>query len=281
MSQASGYISAQQQEQAIADIRQHKLEAAARAVLEAPESSLPPLPLVQTIGSHNYDHFRQNGARFFRDIADRLQIVETSRLLDLGCGCGRMAIPFANFLKQGRLFGCDVWPEGIAWCREHLTADGKASFHLQAAENNYYFNAFDKSRENKFILDWLPDNELDASFAISVFTHLIRNDAQSYLNEIARGTKQGGLAYFTFFLIDKYFWAYRAETGQHTDVKEAENGAYYAYAGQDFFAGFSMGALHEMFDQAGWDVISFDLGSWARKPGALNYQDTFILERRA
>ncbi|MFL5295972.1 MAG: class I SAM-dependent methyltransferase [Phenylobacterium sp.] len=283
MSDTSAYISAQRAEQDRAEARQANLDRAARTIWETPDGKLPPLPLIQTIGSHDLAHFRDNGSRFFREIASRLLLTEASTVLDLGCGCGRMAIPFVNFLTEGRFYGCDVWPEGIAWCEENLTSRGNASFHLQPAANNYYFTDFEASKKNDFKLEWLEDGVLDASYAISVFTHLIREDAQSYLSEIARGTKVGGLGYFTFFVIDKYFAAYRDRTGNHAALSESKTdpGCFYAYSGQDFFGGFTMDALQEMLAEAGWAIIGFELGSWAAKPGAINYQDTFIVERRA
>lgn len=283
MAETSAYISAQRAEQERAEERQANLDRAAKSIWTLSDDQLPPVPLMQTIGSHDATHFRDNGARFFRDISNRLLLTEDSTVLDLGCGCGRMAIPFVNFLSAGRFYGCDVWPEGVAWCSDNLTAQGNATFHVQPAANNYYYENFDPSKKNDFKLPWLPDRTLDASYAISVFTHLIAEDAQNYLSELARATKPGGLAYLTFFIIDKYFMAYRQKTGLHTMVTESatDPGCFYAYSGQDFFGGFTVAVLQRMFAQAGWQVVSFDTGSWAAKPGALNYQDTFILERRA
>ncbi|MDB5446072.1 MAG: methyltransferase [Phenylobacterium sp.] len=281
MTGASAYVSAQQAEQRAAEARAAKLESAASHMWEAPPERLPPVPLMQTIGSHSPEHFRGNSVHFFKEIASRLQLSESSKVLDLGCGCGRMAIPFVEFLDSGRLYGCDVWPEGIAWCNANLTGKGNAEFHVQHAANNYYFQPFDEKTYNAFSLDWLPDSVLDASYAISVYTHLVVDDVRIYLSEISRATKTGGLAYFTFFMIDKYFMIYRERTGQHTALVERAPGCFHAYAGQDFFGGFTARVLRSLFDETGWDIVSFELGSWANKPGARNYQDTFILEKRS
>jgi SAM-dependent methyltransferase len=277
----SAYIAAQRMEQEAAEAWLRELNSAAEGVYRRPAAQLPPLPLMNKIGSFNEEHFRANSVAFFKEIASRLRISRDAAVLDLGCGCGRMAIPFIDFLRQGRFYGCDVWDEGIRWCNENLTSAGNAEFFVQPAPNNYYFADFDGSKKNNFRLDWLADGALDASYAISVFTHLIQEDVADYLGEIARGTKVGGLGYFTFFIADKYFWSYREKTGNHLAIRESEDGCHYAYSGQDFFGAYSMDALKKMFDVAGWDIVSFELGSWAHKPGSRNYQDTFILERRA
>ena len=280
MKQESGYIASQQAEQEAAAAWFREMQSAADGVYQRTADQLPPLALMNKIGSFNEEHFKANSVNFFKEIASRLRVSTQASILDLGSGCGRMAIPFVDFLKGGRFYGCDVWDEGVAWCNENLTSSGNAAFYVQNAQNNYYFENFDAQKKNDFKLSWLPDGTLDASYAVSVFTHLIEEDATSYLKEISRGTKVGGLAYFTFFVIDKYFWSYRQRTGNHIAVADDVNGCYYAYAGQDFFGGYTMAALHRMFDVAGWDIVSFELGSWAEKPGSRNYQDTFILERR-
>jgi len=278
--QESGYIAAQKAEQEAAAVWLRELNSAADAVYARSADQLPPLALMNKIGSFDEEHFKANSVGFFKEIASRLRVSRDASVLDLGCGCGRMAIPFVDFLRHGRFYGCDVWDAGVAWCNENLTSTGNAAFYVQSAENNYYFEQFNSEKKNNFKLGWLPDGALDASYAISVFTHLIQEDVESYLNEIARGTKAGGLGYFTFFIIDKYFWAYRERTGNHMAVKPSADGRHYAYEGQDFFGGYTMGTLLRIFDAAGWDVVSFELGSWAEKPGSRNYQDTFILERR-
>jgi SAM-dependent methyltransferase len=280
MSTESAYIAAQAAEQAAVAARAAKLEAAAKTIREAPVETLPPLEMMHKIGSHSPDHFRGNAGALFEEIARRLRLNETSRVLDLGCGCGRMAIPFVEFLDNGRLYGCDVWGDGIAWCNANLVGRGNAEFHVQPAANNYYFERFNEQARNSFALPWLPDGVLDASFAISVFTHLIIEDAFSYLKEINRATKPGGLGYFTFFVIDKYFIAYRDRTGHHAALAERQSGCFHAYEGQDFFGGFTHSVLRSLFEQTGWNIVTYETGLWAEKPGARSYQDTFVLEKK-
>ncbi len=281
MSSESAYIAFQRAEEEASAARVARLGASVHAIREAPLEKLPPISMMQKIGSHSADHFRRDAAYYFDEIARRLLLDGASKVLDLGCGCGRMAIPFVDFLDRGRLYGCDVWADGVAWCEANLTGRDNAEFHLQPAANNYYFERFDEQVRNAFTLPWLGDGVLDASYAISVFTHLIYEDAFSYLKEINRATKPGGLGYFTFFVIDKYFVAYRDRTGHHTALAQRQPGCFHAYEGQDFFGGFTHTVLRSLFEQTGWEVVTFETGSWAEKPGARSYQDTFVVQKKA
>jgi cyclopropane fatty-acyl-phospholipid synthase-like methyltransferase len=250
----------------------------AESVLALPPERLPPLEMANVIGSHDLDHFKINGVRFFEEIAQRLRISPDARVLDIGCGCGRMAIPFTQYLINGRYEGCDTWAEGVDWCNRNL-GSWRSNFVAVPTLNNYYFDDFDPNVFNDYKLDWIGTGTIDHAFAISTFTHLTRRDIESYLKETGRVLRKGGLAYYTFFLLDRYVWNYVAQTGFHAGLKESEPGCYYAYQGQDFFAGYTMATLQEMFAAAGLEIVSYELGEWAWKPGSRNYQDTFILEK--
>jgi len=56
---------------------------------------------------------------------DELQLVSGISLLDLGCGRGEYAIAAAKFIgEEGRIYGIDLWEEGIAALREQAAAKG-------------------------------------------------------------------------------------------------------------------------------------------------------------
>jgi hypothetical protein len=108
----------------------------------------------------------------------------------------------------------------------------------------------------------------------------VEHDVQAYLAEIDRVLDVDGKVYLSCFVIDEYFFHYVEETGLHKAVKPAGEGIYYAYSGQDFFAGYSFDKWRTMFDQHRLKVVSYEVGSWAHKPGARPYQDLFVLVRR-
>lgn len=242
---------------------------------------LPPLNYMQTIGSHDPQHFTSNMKLFSLEILTRCKATPISTILDLGCGCGRLALPICEFLGQtGSYIGVDVWDEGIEWCKENISnVSDKFNFYTLSSENNYYFNDATSEIENSYSLPFIPPSSVDVTFAISLFTHLRYKDALNYLKEIGRTLKPDGAAYITCFIMDHYVFDYVARTGNHTAVRESgtDKECYYAYSHQDFFSGFSMGAWNAMLKEAGLWALCYETGSWAEKPGARMYQDTFVL----
>jgi len=274
----SAYVSSQSQ------LQEPPATVRAKAIMEElktlPDEALPPVAFMNTIGSHNRDHYVAVAASLFDELVKRGQLSEESAVVDIGCGCGRLAVPLCRFLTRGRYWGIDVWPDGIAWCDANIAAtNARASFHCLTAADNYYFNAERSFQDNRFLLPFLEDGSIDLCFSISVFTHLVQADARQYLLEIARTLREDGIFYVTTFIIDEFFWNFRQQTGAHQGVKEVDSGVYQAYAQQDIFVGYAMSAWQRLVRECGLRIISFETGSWAAKPGARVFQDTFILMR--
>lgn len=258
---------------------------ALKAVIDAcwalEDEALPPIAFINNIGSDTLAHFKGAMTSFFHEFAARFKLTGSSRVLDIGSGCGRLAIPFSMYLDDGRYYGVDVWKEGIAWSKANIApTNPNVSFHLMEAANNYYEDTYDPQVKNDYALGFIPDKGLDFAFAISVFTHLTPEDSQDYLNELGRTLDDEGAAFLTCFIIDDFFFRHVERTGMHTAVQQqAREGFYQAYAGQDFFGGYTRRLWEQMLEKAGLRAISFELGSWASKPGARVYQDTFVVMR--
>ncbi len=278
----SAYITSQRKEAERLAAWERNIREVNEKCRELSSNSLPPVEMMNIIGSHDEVHFKNNMLVFFNEFYSRGCVDESSVVLDIGSGCGRIAIPFTFLIDSGEYFGVDVWPEGISWCKEKISSIyPNFKFFLQETANNYYYEDRDASKVNQFNLEFCNDSSVDFAFAISLFTHLTKGDCASYLREIGRVMKPTGTAFITCFIIDKYFRNYVQATGNHTAVKEEEPGCYYAYSGQDFFGGYSLEKWEEMLSSAGLEVISREAGSWARKPGARPFQDTFIIGKRS
>jgi SAM-dependent methyltransferase len=96
------------------------------------------------------------------------------KLLDWGCGCGRMTAHFLRENSGPEVHGCDVDAEAIAWCRANL---GSGRFEA--------------------IAPFPPTPYADASFHLvagySVFTHLTKEAQFAWLAEIRRILAPGGI----------------------------------------------------------------------------------------
>ncbi len=101
------------------------------------------------------------------------------RVLEFGCNNCRLLRWFYDEEKPRELWGCDVHERAIQWCKENL---GEVM----------HFMHNDHTPELAF-----EDHYFDLVFAGSIFTHIDDNDT-TWLQELARITKPGGLLYLTF-----------------------------------------------------------------------------------
>ena len=152
--------------------------------------------------------FRMGGAHFkddrefirtaMRD-AERLQeycgLSTDSRLLDWGCGAGRLAVGVRERLGRIRDYhGVDIQPEVIGWAQEHLTAPGFRFTLLDVGNERY--NP-DGSPERTLGAD---PGTVDVFYAYSVFSHMNDDDTRAYLRLIGEALAPAGRALVTSFV---------------------------------------------------------------------------------
>jgi SAM-dependent methyltransferase len=122
-------------------------------------------------------------------------------VLDVGCGMGRMARPLAGYLdRTGSYDGFDVNRDGIGWCRRRYARHDNFRFQVADLYNRRYNpHGAHAAAEYRFPYD---DARFDIALATSVLTHLLEQDADHYLAELARVLKPDGRALVTFFLLN-------------------------------------------------------------------------------
>ncbi len=99
--------------------------------------------------------------------------VAARQILDFGCGCGRVARHIMASVPSAFLTGIDLDREAINWCSTHLPGRFLVAAALPPTP--------------------LPTHTFDLIYAVSVFTHLDEPAQDSWLAEIARLLKPGGL----------------------------------------------------------------------------------------
>ena len=132
----------------------------------------------------NYDpvHYFYTGKTGITAILNILQksgrkINEFERILDFGCGCGRIARHLQN-LKGVEVFGTDISPSLTAWSRDNLTF---GRFSTNGLESGLKY----------------PDSSFDFIYAVAVFGHFREDLQKHWMSELKRVLKPGGFLLIT------------------------------------------------------------------------------------
>jgi SAM-dependent methyltransferase len=144
--------------------------------------------------------FAAIGDEFFNIFRNYGGLRSTDRVLDVGSGQGRMALPLTRFLVvPGSYTGIEIVKRGVAWCQNAYQDYLNFTFlHADIYNKTYNEEGRIQAREYQFPF---PSESFDFIFLISVFTHMCPADVQHYLTEISRCLKHGGHCAITFFLL--------------------------------------------------------------------------------
>ena len=168
---------------------------------------LPPAEMIQSVGGGDYD---ATGQHFFDLFTKHCGLSQTTRVLDVGSGCGRLAIPLTRHLSpETEYHGIDVVLPMVEWCRKNITPRAP-NFHFHHADlsNTLYNEGTGTAATYRFPFD---DESFDFVYLTSVFTHLNPADAKNYLNEIRRVLAPKGRAFMTFYLLNETYEANRKD----------------------------------------------------------------------
>jgi SAM-dependent methyltransferase len=127
-------------------------------------------------------------------------LAPSHRVLEVGCGIGRMALPLTRHLRDGGTYtGIDITAEKIAYCTRTVTHVAPHFRFVHADIYSKYYNPSGKLRAAEYRFPF-ADQTYDFIFLISVFTHMLPDDMEHYLAEIARVLVPGGICISSFWI---------------------------------------------------------------------------------
>jgi len=235
---------------------------------------IPPESLIFT-GFGDFEEIGQEFARYFIELA---QLQPKNRVLDVGCGLGRMAIPLTGYLSQeGEYWGFDIVKKGIKWCQSRISSKF-SNFHFQhVGVYNKYYNPHGKVQARDFSFPY-GDESFDFVFSTSVFTHMLPSGMEKYLSETSRVLKPGGKCLNTFFILNEESknlikqgrstleFSYRGDGYLSTNGKKPESAVAYEQE-----------VIKRLFKKHNLTVTQpIHYGSWCKRDVFLSYQDIIV-----
>ena len=145
--------------------------------------------------------FLKTGYEFKNYFLNIANLKSNERVLDIGSGMGRMAVPLTGYLKEGEYWGFDIVEKGIDWCQNRITPKFRNFHFLHSNVYNRHYNpkGIIQARDFKFPFE---DKYFDFIYLTSVFTHMLPPDFENYLSEISRVLRTGGRCMITFFILN-------------------------------------------------------------------------------
>jgi SAM-dependent methyltransferase len=226
--------------------------------------------------------FKKIGQEFLRYFVEFGQLKPDERVLDVGCGIGRMAVPLTGYLSsRGEYQGIDIVQEGISWCQRHISPKF-SNFYFQLSDvYNGNYNPAGRYRAQDYKFPFVNEY-FDFVFLTSVFTHMLPGDLENYLSEISRVLRPEGRCLATFFLLNAesrsfissgsstLAFKYEIEEGLTIDRDNPES----ALAYEEVF-------IRRLYEKYGLQILApIHPGSWCGRKGFVSYQDLVFARRK-
>ena len=116
-----------------------------------------------------------------RDLLVYAGLGPSGRVVDVGCGSGRLAIPLSAYLVEGGYLGIDVVPELTEYAARQVN---RPTWRFEVPDQALTIPA--------------EADSADLVCFFSVLTHLLHEESYRYLQEAARVLRPGGRIVFSF-----------------------------------------------------------------------------------
>lgn len=162
------------------------------------EIPLPPMDMRVLVGPTAKEAFdNPSGELIFPGLPE----TAWEKVLDFGCGCGRLARQLLQQRPRPREYvGIDLHRGMIRWCETNLTPHDPGFRFVHQDIFNPGFNPEGTLTVANFPV---PDHSVSLVLAWSVFTHLLEDHVVFYLKEMSRVLQPQGWAILTCFLFEK------------------------------------------------------------------------------
>jgi SAM-dependent methyltransferase len=146
--------------------------------------------------------YRAIGAEFLGRVVRATGLLPHQRILDIGCGIGRLALPMTQYLDTAGCYdGIDPMAPAIAWCERTITPTYPNVRFRHVDIRHPIYNPGGVLDAATLRLPF-EDASFDVISLISVLTHLHEPEVLQLAGEIARLLVPGGRCFATAFLMN-------------------------------------------------------------------------------
>lgn len=232
----------------------------------------PPAALRAGVGGSD---FWRTGFELVATIDRYTRIRSDDRVLDIGCGLGRVAYLLSAVLDQGSYCGLDIVREYVDWCRGNLPVDADRFEFIHADVTSSMYNPNGSMTPEEFRFPH-ADRAFTLAIATSLFTHLSAGAVTNYLGEIGRTLQRGGRLFASFYVLDdESLLRVRAGVSDPAFTIATDHGLLTSSTNPDAATAFDAVWLHQEFLRAGYTIEAYVPGTWRAAEGA-TYQDVVV-----
>jgi SAM-dependent methyltransferase len=209
-----------------------------------------------------------------------------SRVLEIGCGLGRIAFALRYLLAEGAYTGFEIVREKVEFLQRAFTSAHANFAFVWADVANTYYNPNGRHRASEYVFP-AADASQDLVYAASVLTHMAPENAERYVAESARVLRPGGRCLLSVFVLDNYRPGVPRPSafGSAAFAFDHGDGAGWAYVvpeNPEQMTAFSEARLRAFADAAGLRVVEIVPGMWSGSHEQwVGMQDLLVLERPA
>lgn len=227
-------------------------------------------------------NFKVLGEKLRSDFIQYGGLQPQHRVLDIGCGIGRIAIPLTSYIsKEGSYHGFDIVEDGIEWCnsRIHPKFPNFHFKHIPLRNDLYNLETSDKAENFQFPY---PDQSFDFVILTSVFTHMQDKEVAQYLKEISRVLSSGGTCFATFFIIDENSDKFLKASATPFFAHDYGHYMLHDQKVKDANIAYKMAYVNEMLQDTQLHIKDFHPGWWAGRDRnkSIDFQDVLILQKQ-
>jgi SAM-dependent methyltransferase len=129
----------------------------------------------------------------------RLGYTKSSRLVDVGCGLGRLATGMLEEPGEVAYFGLDANRQFIEWCRENIERHHPSFRFIHLDVKNQLYNP-DGALDGNDIKLPIASAAADIVYMWGVFTNMEPEHVEIYTSELSRIARKNGKIFLTAFV---------------------------------------------------------------------------------